>query len=121
MYDLCRTLRQGRCPPELAQDSPALESAIRNITLILYPFVYVKITPAQEFADAAKMHLHAVHDLGIGFKPKHHEIAHAVKKLLHFGTPALWGNWREESENKDLKTMAQALCSGAPLLVSFAI
>ena len=41
------------------------------------------------------------------FKPKRHQLAHMVQRLLHFGTPALWANWREETENHDMKQIAQ--------------
>ena len=61
----------------------------------------------QEFCDHGKRHLHAVRSLGIDFKPKHHQLAHMINKLLNFGTPMLWGNWREETENNDIKSIAR--------------
>ena len=62
----------------------------------------------QDFCNNVKTHLHAVKALGIAFKPKHHQLAHMVRNLLELGTPALWGNWREETENQDMKRIARA-------------
>ena len=63
---------------------------------------------AQEFCNRAKVHLRAVLELNIAFKPKHHQLAHMCRKLLKCVTPALWGDWREEIENKDMKEVAKA-------------
>ena len=64
------------------------------------------VTEVQRFADSWKIHLHAVRALAIGFKPKHHAVAHMVHKLLECGTPHVWANWTDESDNRLLVRIA---------------
>ena len=66
----------------------------------------VPVREAQLFADSWKTHLRAAAQLGVNFKPKHHAMAHMVRKLLSHGAPHVWANWRDESENKLLARMA---------------
>ena len=61
---------------------------------------------AQSFADHVKVHLHAMRALEIPVRGKHHALSHTAQKLLRFGTPALWGCWRDESDNKMLAALA---------------
>ena len=60
----------------------------------------------QEFADNWKQHLQACRGLALQFTPKHHQMAHMVRKLIKCGSPHLWGTWREESENHEVAIMA---------------
>jgi len=62
----------------------------------------------QCFADNWKIHLRAMRSLQIGFKPKHHAMAHCIFKLMTHGAPHVWSNWVDESENKLLSNMALA-------------
>ena len=60
----------------------------------------------QEFADSWKRHLQACRGLALEFTPKHHQMAHMVRKLMRWGSPHMWGTWSEESENHDIAIMA---------------
>ena len=65
-----------------------------------------KPAAAQEFCERWKSHLHAMRKLGIEVRAKHHSIAHMCRKLLEYGTPALWACWVDESDNKLLANLA---------------
>ena len=65
-----------------------------------------KPTAAQAFCEHWKTHLHAMRNLGIEVRAKHHSIAHVCHKLLDYGTPALWACWVDESDNKLLAHLA---------------
>ena len=51
-------------------------------------------------------HLQAMRELEIEVRAKHHCLAHMVRKLLKYGTPALWACWRDESDNHQLAQLA---------------
>ena len=57
----------------------------------------------EEFVDNAKVHIHSLRALGIEERPKHHALLHMCDLIRDNGTPHLWANWRDESENQDLK------------------
>jgi hypothetical protein len=60
----------------------------------------------QGFSDNWKKHLHALRAMDVTFRPKHHAMAHMVRKIIDFGAPSAWGNWTEESDNRFLKALA---------------
>jgi len=60
----------------------------------------------QDFCDNVKKHMHALRNLGIEPKPKHHQLLHMVTLLQDSGAPHTWACWRDESENQDLKRLA---------------
>lgn len=61
---------------------------------------------AQRFADHVKVHMHAMRALEIPVRAKHHQLSHMAHKLVRFGTPALWGCWRDESDEQMLAQLA---------------
>jgi hypothetical protein len=61
---------------------------------------------AQDFTDHTKEHLHAMRELQIEVRAKHHALSHMGAKLLEYGTPALWACWTDEGENKMLAQLA---------------
>ena len=65
-----------------------------------------QVAVAQAFADHVKEHLQAMRELEIEVRAKHHCLAHMVRKLLKYGTPALWACWRDESDNHQLAQLA---------------
>lgn len=66
----------------------------------------IRASVAQAFADHVKAHLHAMRELQIPVRAKHHALSHMAYKLLEYGSPALWACWRDESENKLLAQLA---------------
>ena len=52
------------------------------------------------------VHLHAMRQLQIEVRAKHHALSHMGHKLLQYGTPALWACWTDEGENKMLAQLA---------------
>jgi hypothetical protein len=60
----------------------------------------------QEFVDHWKTHMHTLKQLGMDMRPKHHQMAHMVNKLLSDGNPHLWSTWVDESENHELGQLA---------------
>ncbi len=66
----------------------------------------VRPSVAQGFADHDKTHLHAMRELQIPVRDKHHALSHMTYKLLQYGSPSLWACWTDESENKMLAQLA---------------
>ena len=66
----------------------------------------VRAGVAQAFADHVKTHLHAMRELQIPVRAKHHGLSHMTYKLLQYGSPSLWACWTDESENKMLAQLA---------------
>ena len=64
------------------------------------------VAVAQQFTDHTMVHLHAMGQLQIEVRAKHHALSHMGRKLLHYGTPALWACWTDEGENKMLAQLA---------------
>jgi hypothetical protein len=64
------------------------------------------VAVAQQFTDHTMVHLHAMGQLQIEVRAKHHALSHMGHKLLHYGTPALWACWTDEGENKMLAQLA---------------
>ena len=94
--------------PSLARSlTKGLEALIGIHTIIKeHTGGHCPVYVAQRFADHVKVHMHAMRALEIPVHAKHHALAHMVHKLLRFGTPALWGCWRDESDNKMLAQLA---------------
>ena len=62
----------------------------------------------QEFADEWKTHMQMIKLLGAEQTPKHHQMAHMIRKLLTCGNPHMWSTWKDESENHELGKLALA-------------
>ena len=61
----------------------------------------------QAFCAHVKKLWHAVRSLELTFKAKHHALSHMVEKLLKYGSPYVWGCWRDETANKALKGISR--------------
>ena len=66
------------------------------------------IGDVQRFVDCTKRYIALCEELGWPFKPKHHFLMHTAQRILQMGSPALYGNWYDETLNKHLKNIAQA-------------
>ena len=60
----------------------------------------------QEFHDCAKTYLGLLDDLGLDPKPKDHTLQHQSDHILRLGSPAMYGNWLDESINRLLRDVA---------------
>jgi hypothetical protein len=64
------------------------------------------IAAVQNAMDYTKRYLKVCEKLQWATKPKDHELMHLVQRSLEQGSPALYGNWLDESLNKHLKGIA---------------
>ena len=61
----------------------------------------------QEFHAAYHKYARAREACGLPFVPKSHQLAHFVRQLLRFGSPAAFANWIDEQGNIKLKAVAR--------------
>ena len=64
------------------------------------------ISDVQAFHEKAKSYLSAMQDLGVREMPKDHYLVHLADRIRFQGSPALYGNWLDESLNRLLRDVA---------------
>ena len=62
----------------------------------------------QSFVDNTKRYIKVLEKLNWPTKPKDHMLLHMGPRAHFMGSPALYGNWLDESLNRDLKGIAAA-------------
>ena len=101
-------------PPNIAklgEPGPFFFSAGKSLLKILnliraHPVVF-PVAAIQEFFEAARTYLLDMSDLNQHARPKDHMLMHMQNKIAFQGSPALYGNWLDESVNRLLKQVAQ--------------
>lgn len=72
---------------------------------------YPELVPpavVQEFVHNAKLHIQFCAAVGLPLRPKHHQLLEMGCRILEFGSPAMWGCWRDEAINNLLKATASS-------------
>lgn len=64
---------------------------------------------AQKLFESVKAHLNLVRELGIKFKPKHHQAMHLVLRVQHFGNFRDYWIFLDESDNRTLASLAKSV------------
>lgn len=101
------TLFEARVPR--AQEMIRGGQALLNILDIIRGYPELVPPPlAQEFVDNAKLHLQFCRAVGVHMRPKHHQLLEMGCRILEFGSPALWGCWKDEAINNLLKATASS-------------
>jgi len=64
------------------------------------------VRQVQTFTDCVKRYIDLCQKLEWAAKPKDHNLMHMAQRILIMGSPALYGNWFDETLNKELKGIA---------------
>ena len=83
------------------------EKLLRMLQLIRQNSVTFPIAAIQEFYESTRGYILDMNELEVREKPKDHMVVHMANRISFQGSPALYGNWLDESINKLLKSVAQ--------------
>ena len=83
------------------------QKLLRMLQLIRENSVTFPIAAIQEFYESTRGYILDMNDLEVHEKPKDHMVVHMANRISFQGSPALYGNWLDESINKLLKSVAQ--------------
>ena len=96
----------GHCLGEAAVGfTRAGNDLLRLLRLIREHTVRFTAPAIQEFYDSTRTYLVWMQGV-LNAKPKDHMLVHLANRLAFMGSPALYGNWLDESVNQTLKAVA---------------